>query len=350
MRTPSTSAAQPYTSIGGQAVIEGVLMRSPHYLAIALRKNDQKILIRELPWKGFSDRLPLLKKPFLRGIVVLLESMVNGIDALTYSAQRAEQNTEKTEALSTWAIASSMMVAFLMGMAFFVAAPHYLTALLGKLGLFSQGVESPLFHLIDGFIKVFFLVSYIFLISQMKDIYRVFQYHGAEHKSIATFEKGEELTVENARKHSTLHPRCGTSFIFFLMVVSILMFSLLLPQLSFSLWKEIPILHHTGLIFIKILLMFPVAGISYEWIRLSAKHLDKPFFKFLILPGLLLQKLTTKEPTPEQLEIALASLKRVLYLEKTNQGEVESFHERELEFQSLSEISSVTAHVLEFPE
>lgn len=327
------------------------MMRSPHFLAVAIRKPDNRILLREQPWKGWADRFPILKRPLVRGICTLLESMINGIEALSYSANMAvvhdPENTkrEEPEELSAWAIFGSIFFAFVMGMALFVAAPHYLTALISSTGIFTQGVQNPLFHLIDGFIKVLFLVSYVYLIAFMKDIRRVFQYHGAEHKSIYTFEQGEELTIENARKYSTLHPRCGTSFLLFLLIISILVFSVLFPLINATNLSTNPFLNHTILVFIKVLLLFPIAGISYEFIRLSANRMNNPIFKILIWPGLVLQKLTTREPNDEQLEIALASLRRVLVLERTPSA----LSEKDVEFATLSEIGRVQATVSEFP-
>lgn len=324
------------------------MMRSPHYLTIAVRKPDNRILIKEQPWKGWADRFPILRKPFMRGVVTLVESMVNGVEALSYSANVAvvhdPKGQGKAEELSSFAVFSSIFFAFVMGMALFVAAPHYLTVLAGRAGLFESGVHNPLFHLVDGVIKVFFLITYVCLIALMQDVKRVFQYHGAEHKSIYAFEAGEELTVANARKHSTLHPRCGTSFLLFLLIISILVFSFLFPLINATSLHDNAIINHTLLVFIKIGLMMPVAGISYEFIRLSANKMDNPLFKVLIFPGLILQKLTTREPTDEQLEIALASLKRVLLLEKSP----EVLSAKEIEVGSLAEINAVNASVTEF--
>jgi uncharacterized protein YqhQ len=338
-----------FTSIGGQAVIEGVMMRSPHFLTIAVRKPNNRILIKEQPWKGYADRFPLLKKPFIRGVCTLIESMINGVEALSYSANVAVVNDPesggKPEELSSFAIFSSIFFAFVMGMALFVAAPHYITVLLGRAGVFESGIHNPVFHLIDGGIKVMFLILYVYAIALMKDVKKVFQYHGAEHKSIFAFESGEELTVANARKYSTLHPRCGTSFLLFLLIISILVFSILFPFVNTTSLSANPMLNHTILVLIKIALMMPVAGISYEFIRLSANRMNNPIFKVLIFPGLILQKLTTREPTDEQLEIALASLKRVLVLEKTPSA----LSEKELEFSQLGDIARVAASVAEFP-
>ncbi len=356
--------ASKYTSIGGQAVIEGVMMRSPHYLAVALRTMDQSIVIREQRWKGIADRFPIFKKPFLRGVCTLIESMWNGVEALSYSANRAMAEEEAAKAkssnksisesdkpLSSLAIATSIFFAFAMGMGLFVALPHVLALWIGSAGLFQEGVQNPVFHIVDGVIKVAVLVAYIYLIALMKDIKRVFQYHGAEHKSIAAFEAGHDLTIENARKYSTLHPRCGTSFLLFLMINSILIFSIAFPVLGLTKLSDIAFLNHVLMVLVKIVLMVPVAAISYEFIRLSANHMDKLFFKILIAPGLLLQRLTTREPDDSQLEIALASLRAVLALEKAN--DTSSINHggtpSEKTYHQLSEVAFAPAAVSEFP-
>lgn len=347
-------AEKKYTSIGGQAVIEGVMMRSPHYLAISVRKPDRKIVIKEMKWKGWADKFPFLKKPVLRGVVTLIESMVNGIEALSYSAnvavandpEAAAKNGGKKEEITTFAMISSILFAFAMGMAIFVAAPHLLTAFLGKLGLFQQGIDNPIFHLIDGVIKVIFLVTYVYVIAFMKDIYRVFQYHGAEHKSIYAFESGLELSVENAKKYTTLHPRCGTSFLLFLLIISIIVFSFVFPAFGLTKISNVAILNHLGMIVIKIFLMLPVAGLSYEFIKLSSKYMGNPVCRTMIYPGLMLQKLTTREPDEDQLEVALVSLKRVLLLEKNPA----LLSDKEIEVTGLNDIQSVPATVTEFAE
>lgn len=328
------------------------MMRSPHFLTVAIRKPDNRIVLRDLPWRGIADRFPFVKKPFLRGVVTLIESMVNGVEALSYSANVAvandpeakAKNQNKQDSLSGFAIFTSILFAFVLGMGLFVAAPHLITLWIGKSGAFESDVRNPLFHLIDGFIKVTFLVTYVYAIAFMKDIKRVFQYHGAEHKSIYAFESGDELTVENAKKYTTLHPRCGTSFLLFLLIISILVFSGVFPALGIHRLHTNTFLHHVGLILIKIVLMLPIAGISYEFIRASAKHMGNPIFKALIFPGLILQRLTTREPTDDQLEIALASLKRVLLLEKNPSA----ISQTEIEIGSLSEIAAVPATLSDF--
>jgi uncharacterized protein YqhQ len=346
MPNPNSRTSQ-FTSIGGQAVIEGVMMRSPHFVAVAVRRPDQRIVIRNSPYESVSQRMPWLKKPVLRGVVTLVESMVQGIDALSYSAGKASVGEEpgKQDELSSFAIAMSILFAFAMGMALFVALPHVVTALVLSRPSIGIGAESPIFHLIDGVLKMAILLSYVYLIALMKDIRRVFQYHGAEHKSIYAFEKGEELTVENARRHTTLHPRCGTSFLLFLVLISVAAFSAIFPLFGLTRLSANPVLNHLGMVGVKILLMLPVAGVAYEFIKMCAFRMDRPLFRALIWPGMMLQKLTTREPTDDQLEVALASLKQVLKLEKEARAGAP-----EIEIAGIGELGLVAALVSEFPE
>lgn len=359
------SSQKQYTSIGGQAVIEGVMMRSPHFITVAVRKPNRQILLRSIPYTSITQRFPWLKKPVFRGVVILFESMIQGVRALSYSAEvasTAEADGKKGEELSGWAIALSIITAIIFGLGLFVALPHLLTALATSS---SVTVESPLFHLIDGVFKVAILIVYVILIGLMKDIRRVFQYHGAEHKSIYAFEAGEDLVVESAKKHTTLHPRCGTSFLLFLVIISILVFSFVFPLFGLTKFSANPVVNHTMMVFVKIILMFPVAGLAYEFIKACALRMDSWLFRLMIWPGLMLQKLTTHEPDDEQLEVALASLKQVLWLEKNAERKSGADaqilgkhsdspdaknHEAEIEIAALSEISAVPAQVKEFPE
>ena len=320
-------------------------MRAPRFISIAVRKPDHRILIKSQPYVGFLVRYPWLKRPVFRGVVVLLESMVQGVQALSHSATVASE-AEGGEELSTWAIIVSIGSAIALGLGLFVALPHVLTVLMTSSYVTAQ---SPLFHLLDGLMKMLILVAYVYAIALMKDIHRVFQYHGAEHKSIHAFEAGEELIVENARKHTKLHPRCGTAFLLFLVLISILVFSFVFPVLKLTELSTVPFLNHVLMVAVKIVLMLPVAGLSYELIKYSASHMDKPAFRALIYPGLLLQRLTTREPDDEQLEVALASLRQVLALEKQEHAEVAAA-DSEVEISRLAEISAVSAAVAEFPE
>jgi uncharacterized protein YqhQ len=359
-------AANRFTSIGGQAVIEGVMMRSPRFIAVAVRKPDQKIKIRHIPYAGIGMRWPMLKRPVLRGVIMLLESMILGIDALSFSANiAASEDDSEGQELSKLAIFSSVGVAFVLGMGLFVALPHALTALATS-GSRHIDAQSPLFHLLDGLLKIFILLIYVYSIALIKDVHRVFQYHGAEHKSIYVFESGKELTIENARGFSTLHPRCGTSFLLFLVLISILVFSAVFPFFDLNRFSGRPLLNHGLMVLLKIALMFPVAGLAYEFIKACACRMGHPVFRAMVWPGMILQRLTTREPDDAQLEVALASLRTVLLLEKTRaRGGPEAsrqtaslsapkFSREEpglsREVAALGEIDCVSASVADFPE
>ncbi len=301
-------------NVGGQAVIEGVMMRSPHCLAIAVRQPDGKVIVKQEKWKSFIERCRLFKLPFFRGPVILIETLVNGIQALNFSASVALE--EEKDNSSSWTIIFALVAGLALAIAFFVVLPHYLSYLIGKIGPIKFEIKSGLFHLVDGYLKILFFLLYIVAISFFNDIKRVFQYHGAEHKSIYTYEAGEVLSVENARKYSTLHPRCGTAFILIVLVLSIFVFSaffMYVPQIP----TDSALLRNIYNIFIKVLLFVPLAGIAYEIIRFSGKHSDNWLLKWAICPGLWLQKLTTREPDDEQLEVALRALESALAVEKS---------------------------------
>lgn len=291
-------------NVGGQAVIEGVMMRAPRSVAIAVRRPDGEIVVKRELAVPLSERYPLVKLPIVRGAVALFTSLIIGIKALNFSANEAMTEEEKAgEAekgggeISSWALAGTMAVAFGFGIALFFLFPLYLTKLLTPV----IGTNNIVFNLVDGVIRVIVFLLYIWGISRMKDIQRVFQYHGAEHKSIFAFEAGEELIVENVRKYSRLHPRCGTSFLLIVMLVSIAVFSLI-P----TLW---PFYLKAGS---RIVLLPLIAGISYEFLRWSAKNDGNPLVKLVIAPGLGLQRLTTREPDDAQLEVAIRSLNEAL--------------------------------------
>ncbi len=290
-------------NVGGQAVIEGVMMKAPRRLCVAVRRSSGGIVVKNEPFRPLSARLSFLGWPFLRGPVVLGETLVQGMKALNFSAQQALE--EEGEEMGSWALGLTMLVAIVAGMGLFIAVPHLLSLWLGSLKGFNE--QSLAFHLTDGIIKMAIFVGYLWLISLMGEVRRVFQYHGAEHKSIYCFEAGEELTVANARGFSRLHPRCGTAFLLVVLLISILVFAVafpLLPRLAEAAW-----LNQAAQIGIKILFMIPIAGVSYEIIKLAGKHGGKGFWGVMLWPGLQMQRLTTKEPTDEQLEIALAALR-----------------------------------------
>ena len=290
-------------NVGGQAVIEGVMMKAPRRLCVAVRRSSGGIVVKNEPFRPLSARFSFLGWPFLRGPVVLGETLVQGMKALSFSAQQALE--EEGEEMGSWAMGLTMLVAIAAGMGLFVAVPHLLSLWLGSLRGFDE--QSLSFHLVDGVIKIAIFVAYLWIISLMGEVRRVFQYHGAEHKSIYCFEAGEELTVANARRYSRLHPRCGTAFLLVVLLISIFVFAVvfpLLPRLAEASW-----LNQAAQIGIKILFMIPIAGISYEIIKLAGKRGGKGFWGAMLWPGLQMQRLTTKEPTDEQIEIALTALK-----------------------------------------
>lgn len=289
-------------NVGGQAVIEGVMMRAPRSVAIAVRRPSGEIVVSRKLVVPLSERYPVVKLPIVRGAVALFSSLIIGIKALNFSANEAMTEEEKGNEqgggeLSSWAMAGTMAVAFGFGIGLFFLFPLYLTKLMTPI----IGTNNIVFNLVDGVIRVIVFLLYIWGISRMKDIQRVFQYHGAEHKSIFAFEAGESLTVENVKKYSRLHPRCGTSFLLIVMLVSIAVFSLI-PKL----W---PFYLKAGS---RIVLLPLIAGISYEFLKWSAKNDTHPLVKMIITPGLALQRLTTREPDDAQLEVAIRSMNEAL--------------------------------------
>ncbi|MEA4962767.1 DUF1385 domain-containing protein [Lutispora sp.] len=292
------------TSIGGQAVIEGVMMKGPEDIAIAVRKPDGEIALKKEKLK--ANRKKISKMPIIRGMFAFIDSMVIGVQALTFSAEFFEDEEPKEEKKASKldefmeknmiAIAVLLSIAFSTGL--FILLPTLAVSLLGKVS------KTPLLmNLVEGVVRIAIFIGYIALISQMKDIKRVFEYHGAEHKTIFCYENGEELTVENVRKHKRLHPRCGTSFLFIVMIVSILLF-------SFFRWPSLPVRLIT-----RILLLPVVAGISYEIIKWAGRS-DSKLVCAISAPGLWLQKITTREPDDSQIEVAITALKNVLVEDK----------------------------------
>jgi uncharacterized protein YqhQ len=277
---------------GGQAVIEGVMMRGPDTRAVAVRLPDQSIVVDEKPVGSITGKIPFLKWPLLRGVVVLIESLAMGIEALTFSANQA---TAEEEDFTTKELVLTIGLALGLAILLFAVLP---TAGAHLLIRFVPGSLAQ--NLIEGAFRIAVFVAYIVVIARMADIKRVFEYHGAEHKVINAYEAGEELTVSNVQRYSALHPRCGTSFLLIVMVVSILLFSLLGQQVLW--WR----------ILSRVLLLPLVAGISYELVKLSAKHYSKLLCRIMIAPGLWLQKLTTRPPDDGQVEVAIRALRPVL--------------------------------------
>jgi uncharacterized protein YqhQ len=312
-------------NVGGQAVIEGVMMRCPNSLAIAVRRPGGEISVKDAVWRSIWNRLGFLRWPFLRGTIVMAEAMVNGMQALNFSAREAMTDEEKAEAeaagegaVGKLAFVMPMLLGLAVVILLFKFAPHMAATYAGELFVGrTLTVDDWLYHLIDGVVKVAIFVAYVVGISLLKDIRRVFMYHGAEHMSIYTFEAGEELTVENAREKSTLHPRCGTAFIMVVILVFIIVAALLLPFMPE--WAkpgpDKPWYNHLIVVLLKLPLLIPVAGLSYEFNRFAGRHVNNPLLKPLLWPGLAMQLLTTKKPTDDQLEIALAALRMALWRE-----------------------------------
>lgn len=277
--------------VGGQAVIEGVMMRGGGQVATAVREPSGRIIVEARAVTSLADRYPLLKKPFLRGVVVLGESLTLGMKSLAYSAKMAGEEEETLSDRELW---GTMTVAFFLAVVLFVVIPTGAARLLGEV------TESPVvLNLFEGAMRLLIFLGYLAMIARMKDIYRVFQYHGAEHKTIHAYEAGGPLTVENVQCFSRLHPRCGTSFLLIVMIVSILVF-------AFLGWPDL-----VTRVLSRVLLLPVVAGISYEIIRLAGRS-KNALLHTALLPGLWLQKLTTNPPADEMVEVAVASLAAVL--------------------------------------
>lgn len=285
-------------SIGGQAVIEGVMMRSPNYIATAVRKPSGEIVYKRT--KISNQKSKLAEIPFIRGIVMLFDALVMGIKELTFSANEAEEKEE--EQISQKEAVLTTVVSLGLGIGLFIVLPSLI-------GSFLSANNKVYSNLIEAALRLLFFILYIWLISFSKDIKRVYQYHGAEHKSIYAYENSMELTPENAKKFTTLHPRCGTSFLLIVMLIAIIVFSIIdfiVPTPTTFLGKiAIKLVLRVGL-------MPLIAGISYEIQRYSSKHLDNICIKALAMPGLSLQKITTKEPDLGQLEVAIVAIKAAL--------------------------------------
>jgi uncharacterized protein YqhQ len=293
--------------VGGQAVLEGVMMRSPEAVAVAVRKPDGNIILKKEAFTSWTRRFPIFGWPFIRGGVILIESLVMGIKALNFSSSVAIQDEKqdrknedksagheiKSQKQNSLTIAITLIIAFSLGLALFFYLPLILTDL--------TGVKTGLgFNLIDGAIRLIFFLAYLFLISLWKDIRRVFEYHGAEHKSIFAYENKQPLTLESVKPYTTHHPRCGTSFLLIVMLVSIAVF--------IPLGKPDSINERL----VRLLFIPLIGGVSYEVIRLSNSRIGRNISRLLVAPGLWLQRITTKEPDDRQLEVALVALKAAL--------------------------------------
>ena len=276
--------------VGGQAVIEGVMMRGFGKVATAVREPNGNINVQVKAITSITERFPILKLPLLRGAVSLFESLILGMKSLSFSAQAAG---EEDEQLTDRELIGTIILAVALACGLFIAIPTFAAK------FFHELTDDPIIlNLAEGFLRLIIFLAYLFAISRMKDIQRVFQYHGAEHKTIFCYEADLPLTVENVKKFPRLHPRCGTAFLLIVMLVSIFVFAFLgWPDL----WERI---------LSRIILLPLVAGLSYEIIRFSARS-GNSFVKLATLPGLWLQYLTTREPDDSMIEVAIKSLQAV---------------------------------------
>jgi len=277
-------------AMGGQAVIEGVMMRDKTHYAVAVRKKNGKIAKKITKINSVTKKYPLLGLPVIRGFVFLIENLVIGLNALNYSIGESAGQKEK---LGKKEIALTLMFSLLIAILLFIAVPFFITTLISK----DKGFW---FNLIDGVIRLVIFFIYLISISFMKDVKILFQYHGAEHKAVDTYEHKKKLIPENIVKYSRFHPRCGTSFLLIVMIVSILVFSLVV---SSSTWIRLGS---------RVILIPLIAGLSYEILKLSAKFKNNFIMKLITLPGLLLQQITTREPSRKQIEVAIEAVNMIV--------------------------------------
>jgi uncharacterized protein YqhQ len=309
----SIFSAAKKTTVGGQAIIEGVMMRSKNKISWAIRKGPNDVVVEKEEFISIARKYPILKKPILRGAVSLYESMVIGYKALSRSAEITTetenlQNPSLTEKKNNKTMEKfysilSFVVALAISMGLFMYAPMWI------ISKFIPKDSAILFNTLAGVIRMTFFLGYLTLISMWKEIRRVFEYHGAEHKAIFTFEDGKELTLENMQSYSTLHPRCGTSFLILVLMICILLFTIV-DALYIGIMGPYPNILTRFLV--HMLLLPIVSGTSYEVLKLSDRYKKFPLVSLLIKPGLWLQKITTKEPDKDQLEVASLALKAVL--------------------------------------
>jgi len=288
------------------------MMRSPLCLAVAVRRPDGEIAVREEPWKPIWRGWRVLRWPLLRGATTLVESVWNGYSALKWSAAEAMPPEERAAAEKGGNLA--VTISTVVALAVFIALPHGLAAGLGRILPGGLPVESVGFHLVAGLFKLSILLGYLAAIRRIPEIRRVFQYHGAEHKAIYAYETEGTLSVERARAMPRLHPRCGTTFLIVVVAMSVIVFSIAfafvpLPHVH-------PVLRHASGILLKIPLLFPIAGLAYEFQRWTARHYGNPAVRVLVQPGLWTQKITTIEPDDDQLEVALAAMATAIRREK----------------------------------
>jgi uncharacterized protein YqhQ len=284
---------KPEDIAGGQAIIEGVMMRHGNKIAAAVRRPDQEIVFQEREYIPLTKRYKILGWMFVRGTITLFEMMIVGIQCLMFSADVALAEEERKP--KSWEMYLSFVISFAVAIFFFVVVPAFFFT---KIKFYIDNLF--LLNILEGCVRLGMFLCFLSATLFMADMRRVYMYHGAEHKTVFAWEHGLELTVENVKEFSTRHPRCGTSFILFVMIVSILVFSLL---------GRPDFIHR---VMYKILLLPVVAGISYEAIRFTGKYSHSKLVKVMSWPGLMLQKITTREPSDDQIEVAIAAMKKVI--------------------------------------
>jgi len=300
------------TLVGGQAVMEGVMMRAPHSYCVAVRKPGGEIVTEEMPLARISEKHPIFKLPVFRGVGTLCQAMSLGIKALKFSTNAALDNPEVPEEhrikeIPTWALAGPLLFSLASFLFLYKFMPLLMVTRLSRIYPVFSG--RLLFNVTDGCIRIAIFLTFLYVLSRMKDIRRMFQYHGAEHKVVFNFESGQDVTVENAQRFSTFHPRCGTSFLFVMMILAMPVYAL------------IPFDGFVAKFVCRILLLPLIVGVSYELIRFAARRRGS-FLATITAPGLWLQRITTKPPTDDQAAIAIRALEGAMALEKSQGGEL----------------------------
>ncbi len=308
---PILENGEETTLVGGQAVMEGVMMRSPQSYCVAVRKPNGEIVTEESPLSRLSDRHPIFKLPVLRGLGTLGQAMWLGMKALRFSANCAleepGQPQPKKKEAGSWAMGLNIAGSLLFFIVLYKLVPLYLATLLGKA---VPAVGSRLaINLVDGTIRIAIFLAFLILLSRLKDIHRVFEFHGAEHRVVFNFESGRPVTVDNAQQFVTWHPRCGTSFLLVVMVIALICYAFL------------PIDNFALKLVARIALLPVITGVSYELIRFAAKR-QGGLMAFLTRPGLWLQRVTTQPPSNDQTEVAIYALERAMELERAQGGEL----------------------------
>lgn len=288
---------EPSLAFGGQAVMEGVMMRSKDHMVVCVRQPNNEIATKTEELHSLSEKYRFLKLPFLRGILALFETLYAGIKGIYFSANAAFGDEDEEESLNPKEIAVVVAVAICLSILLFSVTPFFLTSLLNLGG----GV---LFNIAEGVVRLSFLLAYLAAVSLVGDFKRIFQYHGAEHTAINAYEAGVELNVENARKYSRFHARCGTSFLLIVTLISILFFSIM-PRADYLVRLSY-----------RVVLIPVISAVSYELLKLSDRYRDSRIMKVLVAPGLALQHLTTRQPDDDMIEVAIKAVKEVERLQK----------------------------------